>query len=136
MYGDSPVSEASNFVPLSSSVRSICCTSPLDSAVKCTLYFTTIPSPLLQALTILHFTKMAVGLTTSGHCTIRWTLYYCIDRTEPLTYYTYSCMYACADIHHAQLLYTLLRDILKVYPATLSSKCVLALSSMCTITHT
>ena len=38
-------------------------------------------------------------------------------------------MYACADIHHAQLLYTLLRDILKVYPATLSSKCVLALSS-------
>ena len=65
----------------------------------------------------------------SGHCTIRWTLYYCIDRTEPLTYYTYSCMYACADIHHAQLLYTLLRDILKVYPATSSSKCVLALSS-------
>ena len=63
MYGDSPVSESSNFV--SSSVRSICCTSPLDSAVKCTLYFTTIPSPLLQALTILHFTKMAVGLTTS-----------------------------------------------------------------------
>ena len=66
----------------------------------------------------------------SGHCTIRWTLYYCIDRTEPLTYYTYSCMYACADIHHAQLLYTLLRDILKVYPATLSSRCVLALSSI------
>ena len=75
-------------------------------------------------------------LTVSGHCTIRWTLYYCIDRTEPLTYYTYSCMYACADIHHAQLLYTLLRDILKVYPATSSSKCVLALSSMCIITHT
>ena len=88
---------------------------------------------------VLWFLRVRRGLghnVLSGHCTIRWTLYYCIDRTEPLTYYTYSCMYACADIHHAQLLYTLLRDILKVYPATSSSKCVLALSSMCIITGT
>ena len=107
---------------------------PTATVQHCERFFTAV-AVLLQH----HYTRMSGReneMMVSGHCTIRWTLYYCIDRTEPLTYYTYSCMYACADIHHAQLLYTLLRDILKVYPATLSSKCVLALSSMCTITHT